>query len=239
MRPPFWKMAAPREKTDGTPAGSRGAPGAERRTTPVPPSLSALPVFVFPPALDFYADEQSSHKQVLTLYNPFPRGLRYKVLSTAPLRYTVIDAEGIVRPNSCIDIVTRHRDIRARHYGTMDRFRVEVWEEGGGRAVVGSKDIPATLHPTKPQSRERGARDPAAWRPPSHLFSMRQGVSRPLSPGLFSLYILVGLIALLVLMLPLQGDPRSLLNENLHVSVIQKLVAAYVLGLLTMVFLQA
>ncbi|CAJ0940226.1 unnamed protein product [Ranitomeya imitator] len=23
MRPPFWKMAAPREKTDGTPAGSR------------------------------------------------------------------------------------------------------------------------------------------------------------------------------------------------------------------------
>ncbi|KAM4037184.1 motile sperm domain-containing protein 3 [Anomaloglossus baeobatrachus] len=220
----------------------RGAPGAERRTAPVPPSVSALPVFVFPPALDFYSDDQSSYKQVLTLYNPFPRVLRYKVLSTAPLRYTVIDAEGIVRPNSCIDIVTRHRDIRARHYGTTDRFRVEVWEEGGGggrQGVVGSKDIPATLHPTKPQSRERGARDPAAWQPSSHLFSMRQGVSRPLSPGLFSLYVLVGLIALLVLMLPLHGDPRSLLSENLHVSVIQKLVAAYVLGLLTMVFLQA
>lgn len=60
-----------------------------------------------------------------------------------------------------------------------------------------------------------------------------------MSHGLFSLYVLVGLTALLVLLLPLHGDPRSLLHENLHVSVVQKLVAAYVLGLLTMVFLQA
>ncbi|XP_075703472.1 motile sperm domain-containing protein 3 isoform X2 [Rhinoderma darwinii] len=221
----------------------RGAPGRgeepERRTAAEPPSLPAVPVFVFPPALDFYADEQASHKQVLTLYNPFPRVLRYKVLSTAPLRYTVVDAEGLVKPNSCIDIVTRHRDIRARHFGATDRFRVEVWEEGAGRGVIGRKDIPATLHPTKPESREQGARDTAPWQPPSHLFSMRQGVPRALSPGLFSLYVLVGLIALLVLMLPLHGDPRSLLNENLHVSIVQKLVAAYVLGLLTMVFLQA
>ncbi|KAG8535709.1 hypothetical protein GDO81_027915, partial [Engystomops pustulosus] len=209
------------------------------RTAADPSSLSTVPVFVFPPTLEFYAEDQSSHKQVLTLYNPFPRVLRYKVLSTAPLRYTVIDAEGLVRPNSCIDIVTRHRDIRARHFGTTDRFRVEVWEEGGGRGVIGRKDIPATLHPTKPEPRERAARDTTAWRPPAHLFSMRQGVQRPLSPGLFSLYVLVGLIALLVLMLPLHGDPRSLLHENLHVSVVQKLVAAYVLGLLTMVFLQA
>lgn len=219
----------------------RGAPGRgeEQRSALDPPSLPAVPVFVFPPALDFYADDQSSHKQVLTLYNPFPRVLRYKVLSTAPLRYTVVDAEGLVKPNSCIDIVTRHRDIRARHYGAADRFRVEVWEEGGGRGVIGRKDIAATLHPTKPESRERRAGDPGQWQPPSHLFSMRQGLPRPLSPGLFSLYVLVGLMALLVLMLPLHGDPRSLLNENLHVSVVQKLVAAYVLGLLTMVFLQA
>ncbi|KAG9460597.1 hypothetical protein GDO78_020785, partial [Eleutherodactylus coqui] len=153
----------------------RGAPGRgeepERRPVADPPSL---PVFVFPPALDFYADEQSSHKQVLTLYNPFPRVLRYKVLSTAPLRYTVVDAEGLVKPNSCIDIVTRHRDIRARLYGTTDRFRVEVWEEGGARGVIGRKDITAALHAARPQARERAAPDAAQWRPPSHLFSMRQ-----------------------------------------------------------------
>lgn len=215
----------------------------ERRTTPeasLPSgSRSPLPVFIFPPALDFYADDQASHKQVLTLYNPFPRVLRYKVLSTAPLHYTVVDAEGLVKPNSCIDIVTRHRDIRARHYGSADKFRVEIWEEGGGRGVGGRKDIPATLHPTRPQSRERGTSESPKWHPPSHVFSVRHGVPRPLSPGLFGLYILVGLVSLVVLMLPLHGDPRSFLHENLHVSVIQKLVAAYVLGLLTMVFLQS
>ncbi|KAA8588542.1 hypothetical protein FQN60_009887 [Etheostoma spectabile] len=31
----------------------------------------SLPVFVFPTELIFYADEQTSHKQVLTLYNPY------------------------------------------------------------------------------------------------------------------------------------------------------------------------
>ncbi|KAM5170031.1 motile sperm domain-containing protein 1-like [Mantella aurantiaca] len=214
----------------------------ERRTSPEVSSHGAsrspLPVFIFPPSLDFYADQQSSHKQVLTLYNPYPRPLRYKVLSTAPLRYTVVDAEGLVKPNSCIDIVTRHRDIRARHYGGTDKFRVEVWEEGGGRGG-GRKDIPATLHPTRPQSRERTTSDSAHWHPPAHVFSVRHGVPRPLSPGLFGLYTLVGLVSLVVLMLPLHGDPRSFLHENLHVSVVQKLVAAYVLGLLTMVFLQS
>nr|DBA29750.1 TPA: hypothetical protein GDO54_005810 [Pyxicephalus adspersus] len=135
--------------------------------------------------------------------------------------------------------VTRHRDIRARHYGSTDKFRVEVWEEGGGRGVVGRKDIPATLHPTRPKSRERGISEPPQWHPHSHVFSMRHGGPRPLSPGLFGLYILVGLVSLVVLMLPSHGDPQSFLHENLHVSVIQKLVAAYVLGLLTMVFVQS
>lgn len=55
-----------------------------------PPSLPAVPVFVFPPALDFYADEQSSHKQVLSLYNPFPRVLRYKGRGRRSRVYTCI-----------------------------------------------------------------------------------------------------------------------------------------------------
>lgn len=37
-----------------------------------------LPVFVFPTELVFYADEQTSHKQVLTLYNPYEFALKFK-----------------------------------------------------------------------------------------------------------------------------------------------------------------
>ena len=37
-----------------------------------------LPVFVFPTSLTFYSDDQSSHKQVLTLYNPYEFTLKFK-----------------------------------------------------------------------------------------------------------------------------------------------------------------
>ena len=37
-----------------------------------------LPVFVFPASVTFYADDQSSHKQVLTLYNPYEFVLRFR-----------------------------------------------------------------------------------------------------------------------------------------------------------------
>uniref|UniRef100_A0A803J5H7 Motile sperm domain-containing 3 n=1 Tax=Xenopus tropicalis TaxID=8364 RepID=A0A803J5H7_XENTR len=160
------------------------------------------------------------------------------VLCTAPLRYTVVEAEGLVKPNSCIDIVTRHRDIRARNYGTTDKFRVDVWEEGASRGRGGRKDIAATLHATKPQAAERPPHVSLPWHPPSHVYSMQHGFPRTLSPWLFGLYILAGLVSMVILILPLHGDTRSLLHENLQVSVVQKLVAAYVLGLLTMVFLQ-
>ena len=45
----------------------------------------SLPVFVFPQSLTFYADEQSSHKQVLTVYNPYEFALRFKGLRSAML----------------------------------------------------------------------------------------------------------------------------------------------------------
>lgn len=38
----------------------------------------SLPVFVFPTELVFYADKQASHKQVLTLYNPYEFALKFK-----------------------------------------------------------------------------------------------------------------------------------------------------------------
>ena len=37
-----------------------------------------IPVFVFPTELTFYADSRSSHKQVLTVYNPYDFPFRFK-----------------------------------------------------------------------------------------------------------------------------------------------------------------
>ena len=37
-----------------------------------------LPVFVFPTSLVIFADNQSTHRQVLTLYNPYEFCLKFK-----------------------------------------------------------------------------------------------------------------------------------------------------------------
>ena len=37
-----------------------------------------LPVFVFPTTLFFYADDRTSHKQVLTIYNPYDFAVKFK-----------------------------------------------------------------------------------------------------------------------------------------------------------------
>ena len=36
------------------------------------------PVFVFPGALDFYLEDQTTHKRVLTIYNPFDVDIFFK-----------------------------------------------------------------------------------------------------------------------------------------------------------------
>lgn len=204
----------------------------------------SLPVFVFPTELVFYADEQTSHKQVLTLYNPYEFALKFKVLCTAPNKYTVVDATGAVKPQCCVDIVIRHRDVRACHYGVYDKFRLQVSEQSH-RKALGRKEVTATLQPSaaqeppspRPQEDERRLKEQLA---DSVFFEQTsfQTESRPVSGGPSILTVLLGLVCMAALMLPTLGDQESTVPLYLHLSVNKKLVAAYVLGLLTMVILR-
>ncbi|XP_025032846.1 motile sperm domain-containing protein 1 isoform X2 [Python bivittatus] len=113
-----------------------------------------LPVFVFPTELIFYADDQATHKQVLTLYNPYEFALKFKVLCTTPNKYVVVDAAGAVKPQCCIDIVIRHRDVRPCHYGVIDKFRLQVSEQSQ-RKALGRKEVIATLLPTAKEQQQK------------------------------------------------------------------------------------
>ena len=42
------------------------------------PVQGPRPVFVFPGSLDFYLEDQSTHKRVLTLYNPYDVDILFK-----------------------------------------------------------------------------------------------------------------------------------------------------------------
>jgi hypothetical protein len=37
-----------------------------------------VPVFVYPSPITFYLEDQSTHKQVLTLYNPYDFPIRFR-----------------------------------------------------------------------------------------------------------------------------------------------------------------
>ena len=43
-----------------------------------------VPVFVFPVQLDFYFEDQTTHKRVVTIYNPYEFDVTFKV-STRPV----------------------------------------------------------------------------------------------------------------------------------------------------------
>ena len=45
-----------------------------------------VPVFVFPVQLDFYYEDQTTHKRVVTIYNPYEFDVTFKVMVIIPMR---------------------------------------------------------------------------------------------------------------------------------------------------------
>ncbi|XP_027467648.1 motile sperm domain-containing protein 3 isoform X2 [Zalophus californianus] len=219
-----------------------GAPGRGSRGAPPPSGL--VPVLVFPPDLVFRADQRSGPRQLLTLYNPTGAALRFRVLCTAPAKYTVFDAEGYVKPQSCIDIVIRHVAPIPSHYDVQDRFRIELSEEGAEGRVVGRKDITSVLRAPAYPLELQGQPDPTphpgppSWTAPPTARHFPENHPPQLATSSFLLFLLTGIVSVAFLLLPLQDELGSQLPQILHVSLGQKLVAAYILGLLTMVFLR-
>ncbi|XP_065806674.1 motile sperm domain-containing protein 1-like [Labrus bergylta] len=230
----------------GARRGDRGQAGvrqAERgETGGETGAVSPLPVFLFPSELLFHAAETSSHRRVLTLYNPYSFSLSFKMYCTAPSLYRVVESEGSVRSKSCVDLVVRHLDVSPRHWGRRDRFRLEV--RGGGQ--VGGREIWAELRGGEEGGGgggedKRGGGQQRALSP--LLVPTRSHLQLPTCTAVRSVsqwVVCVSLAALCVavLMLPLHTESSSVVPRCLHVSTNQKLVCAYILGLLTMVFLR-
>lgn len=204
-----------------------------------------VPVFVFPTSLTFYVDDQASHKQVLTLYNPYDFVLKFKVFSTSPRKYVVVDADGTIKPHCCIDIVIRHNALLPSNYGVTDKFRIQM-SEYGHRQVIGKKDIPSTLLAVKPDASSSGADvehfeqllSPAMSHPQAHQYSIGgpRTVQGGTSPNL--IVVFAAIICIIALMLPTEGEDQSSLPSYLRLSVPLKLIFAYTLGLVTMVILR-
>lgn len=205
-----------------------------------------LPVFVFPSTLFFYTDDQTSHKQVLTLYNPYEFTLKFKVLSTAPKKYAVGDSEGYIKSRCCVDIVLRHKEVSINNEGIKDKFRISI-SEYGQRNIIGKKDVLSILLPTKEKAFSSSMDEvfESFSSPPAiNVSDVQSPVTSKSNPNALSssspslVIILAAVLCVASLMLPTQGESSPLPNY-LHLTTNQKLIAAYILGLVTMVIFKS
>lgn len=191
-----------------------------------------MPVVVCPSQLDFYLDQQESHKQVLTLYNINDFSVRFQLLSNAPRRYAVAEPEGMLKPHSFTDVVVRHREAVEGNVGRRDHLRVIMYEEGG--RLHGHRDVPATLRPPRGRGDEPCSTSSVPLEP--SLGTERQP-SRAAANGPSFAIVLVALVCLAALVLPLEGASGGS-HPYLQLTHQQKLVAAYILGLVTMIIVR-
>jgi len=209
------------------------------------------PVFVFPGALDFYLEDQTTHKRVLTIYNPFDVDIFFKVLCNNPKKYAVVEPEGRILGQKCTDIVVRHVAVSPAAVQQTDKFRIHIYDEGSSE-VAGKRDVLATLHPGSPDPGEskQGTSLPhhrsALMPPPSGTSGeVRGGVTyynalngEGAAPVNY-IACFAAVVCIAALFLPTEGESTLAEYPYLQLTVNQKLVFAYVLGLVTMAILRA
>ncbi|XP_041842237.1 uncharacterized protein LOC121640500 isoform X1 [Melanotaenia boesemani] len=158
-------------RRDSHDAAGGGGPAGEAGVA------SPLPVFLFPSELLFYSDQRSSHRRVLTLYNPYSFRISFKMWCTAPSLYRVVEAEGSVAAKSCVDLVVRHLDVSPQNWGRRDRFRMEV--RGGAERRRGRRggEEERKIRRREAEEADSSAGTDADTPAAAHLYSCAQCVS--------------------------------------------------------------
>ncbi|XP_076390121.1 motile sperm domain-containing protein 1 isoform X1 [Megachile rotundata] len=252
----------------------------------LPATPRKLPVFVFPQSITFFLDDQSTHKQVLTLYNPYDFPIKFKVLCTAPNKYKVVDPEGTIKARCCVDIVVRHTSLVLSNCNVVDKFRIQM-QEHPTKQAIGKRDVEAKLLPGTTESAGRSTPDPEMFQQlpinenrqqqsyaliaqnkaidksafkthkkslQSYLFhrSIQDKSTHPsLSTNIKSanyvvmdkggtnyVALIAGIICIVGLLLPTEGEQNNRVPDYLHLSINFKLIFSFVLGMVTIIILR-
>uniref|UniRef100_A0A1B6LLY2 MSP domain-containing protein n=1 Tax=Graphocephala atropunctata TaxID=36148 RepID=A0A1B6LLY2_9HEMI len=196
-----------------------------------------VPIFVFPQTITFYLEDPTSHKQTLTLYNPYEFAIRFKVMCTSPKKFNVVDPEGSIKAKCFIDIVIRHSSISLANCQAPDKFRIQMFDFHT-KQPLGRRDVTATLVSGEPerstpdQEFETLPPSPPSTRPLQQYSLCNKPPSSTPNQLLLSA---VAAVCIAVLFMPCEGEDSVL---SWRVTVNLKLVVSYVLGLVSMVILR-
>lgn len=220
-----------------------------------------LPIFALPQKVLMYSDDQTSHRQLVTLYNPYDFSINYKVLSNNPDNYIIHDPEGTVKAHHSLDIILRHRKPSSKEcFKQDDRFRVIFYESYGEKygPEIGTAQFKCVLlEGSKSGIDHLGSKsgrvvdDGESFLPTQNAFMSNSSFQRSVSGGSSEvnldvgmkrpsfIYVSMALICIIGLSFPDHSSKSIHLPWWLHTSENQRLVAAYILGLLTLVLFRS
>ncbi|CAF1583368.1 unnamed protein product [Rotaria magnacalcarata] len=200
---------------------------------------SQLPFFCSSDSLLFYLDDSISRSQVLTLYNPYEFSVRYKVLCTAPRTYSIVEPQGDIHPQHSVDIIVRLLDISSNQ-NVVQKIRIQYYDSRKSPDALGKRDIACTILPHKPSEHNF---DDDSNNSSSRIRTATKILHQETrDPVALVVLMILSAICAVILILPTLAD-----NENsttmrppsyLHMTTNSKIVASYILGLLTIIFIR-
>ncbi|OQR77915.1 motile sperm domain containing 1-like [Tropilaelaps mercedesae] len=213
-----------------------------------------LPVVIIPPELTFIANDPSSHKQTVTIYNPYDFHIKYRVFCTAPSKYQMPDCHGNISPCTYKDVTIRMTEIIEANVGVTDKFRIVVSEVASSvDQIQGEREVRCLLVASKEsltgteihQSIRQSMRHGLTRQPPEAskvLTPSTPDGGRRIDAGQGPSYfvLLVALVCIAALAVPnskadcTEHGVDSWIAAYITLTLSQKLVAAYVLGLVTL-----
>ncbi|CAD6189262.1 unnamed protein product [Caenorhabditis auriculariae] len=201
-------------------------------------SEDALPVFLSLPELQFDTTGQPA-VGLFTIFNPYNFPINYRVMSTATRIYNVSESSGYILAQCCKDITVRC--LQRTTQGSCERLKIDI-SKRSDPSITGTKQLLIRTVSKLEASPSSATPNITNWQ--QDLQSMTAVARREVSDKMSSTMLLCVFLAILcamALVTPTVGDadaPTSSVPPALHLTLPQKLVAAYLLGILSVVILK-
>ncbi|XP_055939098.1 motile sperm domain-containing protein 1-like isoform X1 [Argiope bruennichi] len=215
-----------------------------------PNLLDKLPVFTTPhQQITFYADDPSSHQQLLSIINPYDFFVKFKILVSPDCsKYSVSDAHGTIKPHHTATVTLHHLAVNSSNIGVTEKIRVFLYSTVDRTKVSGKRDLSVVLLDSAPKERLRSHEVDRFQQLEASSAVQGQLRQQPLPVPIVqeqrsnnkALYIIAIILGILVLAMPKEGDVNEYFPNILPRPTSEmKQMACFLLGILCTLLFQS